>query len=229
MLREAYRVIRPGRTDRDRRVQSVLAVRRASAISGASSTPPWNGNFIALYRLKDWLTLLGFDVVGGRLDCYVPPFAQREMARTASRSSRRAGDRWWPIAGGVYFLRATKHVHGHARDHAGARARERRDEALAPAAGRAREGLTTNRIERLAGERRRARPKRGPRAIGSAGIPMRRSSIYTDGACKGNPGPGGWGALLDRGRPREGALRRRARDDQQSDGADRGHPRARSR
>ena len=21
--------------------------------------------------------------------------------------------------------------------------------------------------------------------------------IYTDGACKGNPGPGGWGALLD--------------------------------
>jgi ribonuclease HI len=21
-------------------------------------------------------------------------------------------------------------------------------------------------------------------------------TIYTDGACKGNPGPGGWGALL---------------------------------
>jgi len=28
--------------------------------------------------------------------------------------------------------------------------------------------------------------------------------IYTDGACKGNPGPGGWGALLQyRGRERE--------------------------
>ena len=24
--------------------------------------------------------------------------------------------------------------------------------------------------------------------------------IYTDGACKGNPGPGGWGALLSQGR-----------------------------
>jgi ribonuclease HI len=24
-------------------------------------------------------------------------------------------------------------------------------------------------------------------------------TIYTDGACKGNPGPGGWGALLQRG------------------------------
>ena len=23
--------------------------------------------------------------------------------------------------------------------------------------------------------------------------------IYTDGACKGNPGPGGWGALLQCG------------------------------
>lgn len=25
---------------------------------------------------------------------------------------------------------------------------------------------------------------------------MRRVEIYTDGACSGNPGPGGWGALL---------------------------------
>ena len=25
---------------------------------------------------------------------------------------------------------------------------------------------------------------------------MPRVTIYTDGACKGNPGPGGWGALL---------------------------------
>ncbi|MFW6345097.1 MAG: RNase H family protein, partial [Halomonas sp.] len=25
-------------------------------------------------------------------------------------------------------------------------------------------------------------------------------TIYTDGACRGNPGPGGWGALLSSGR-----------------------------
>ena len=25
---------------------------------------------------------------------------------------------------------------------------------------------------------------------------MKKVSIYTDGACRGNPGPGGWGALL---------------------------------
>jgi ribonuclease HI len=28
---------------------------------------------------------------------------------------------------------------------------------------------------------------------------METIDIYTDGACKGNPGPGGWGALLVRG------------------------------
>ncbi len=27
-------------------------------------------------------------------------------------------------------------------------------------------------------------------------IKMKKVNIYTDGACKGNPGPGGWGAVL---------------------------------
>ena len=30
--------------------------------------------------------------------------------------------------------------------------------------------------------------------------PRKQVSIFTDGACKGNPGPGGWGALLRMGR-----------------------------
>jgi ribonuclease HI len=29
---------------------------------------------------------------------------------------------------------------------------------------------------------------------------MKRVEIFTDGACKGNPGPGGWGAILRMGR-----------------------------
>lgn len=29
---------------------------------------------------------------------------------------------------------------------------------------------------------------------------MKKVDIFTDGACKGNPGPGGWGALLRMGR-----------------------------
>ena len=33
---------------------------------------------------------------------------------------------------------------------------------------------------------------------------MKQVTIYTDGACSGNPGPGGWGAILQYGaaRPR---------------------------
>ena len=31
-------------------------------------------------------------------------------------------------------------------------------------------------------------------------------TIYTDGACSGNPGPGGWGALLQVGHPGETAV-----------------------
>ena len=83
-----------------------------SAISAAAQTPPWNGNFIALYRLKDWLALLGFDVIGGA------PRLLRAAVRAARNGCARfgffetAGDRWWPIAGGVYYLRATKKVLG---------------------------------------------------------------------------------------------------------------------
>lgn len=32
---------------------------------------------------------------------------------------------------------------------------------------------------------------------------MDKVEIYTDGACKGNPGPGGWGALMVAGRHRK--------------------------
>jgi SAM-dependent methyltransferase len=141
MLREAYRVIRPGG-------QIVISGFNPFSLFGArryfgrAQTPPWNGNFIALYRLKDWLALLGFDVVGGRLDGYVPPFStERLLHRFAF--FEKAGDRWWPIAGGVYFLRATKKVLGMRVLAPAWQRRERREKALAPA--RAREGLTAQR------------------------------------------------------------------------------------
>src|SRR5262249_60167009 len=74
---------------------------------GRGETAPWNGSFIALYRLKDWLALLGFEVTGGALDCYVPPFTS-ERWRARFDFFEAAGDRWWPIAGGGCYLPATK-------------------------------------------------------------------------------------------------------------------------
>ena len=32
---------------------------------------------------------------------------------------------------------------------------------------------------------------------GTRSLPMKTVTIYTDGACSGNPGPGGWGAILE--------------------------------
>ena len=71
---------------------------------------PWRGNFIALPRVKDWLALLGLEVVAGRLSCYAPPL-QSPKWLDRFQFMEAAGDRWWPLAGGVYFLLAKKRVH----------------------------------------------------------------------------------------------------------------------
>ncbi|HEX5364252.1 MAG TPA: methyltransferase domain-containing protein [Gallionella sp.] len=72
---------------------------------------PWCGHFIALSRLKDWLALLGFEVVGGRFAAYAPPVYQAKWLERFA-FMERAGDRWWAVSGGVYFLHAVKRVHG---------------------------------------------------------------------------------------------------------------------
>jgi SAM-dependent methyltransferase len=72
---------------------------------------PWRGRFIHLMRLKDWLALLGFEVAGGAMGCYVPPCtSQRWLDRF--RFMDPAGDRWWPFSGAVTFLHAIKRVRG---------------------------------------------------------------------------------------------------------------------
>lgn len=72
---------------------------------------PWCGRFIGLLRLKDWLQLLGFELNGGRFGCYAPPFSQSQWLQR-SAFMEKAGDRWWPIAGGVYVVRAVKRTVG---------------------------------------------------------------------------------------------------------------------
>lgn len=72
---------------------------------------PWNGNFIPLLRIKDWLALLGLEVVAGKMGCYAPPCSnERWLSRWHFMD--KAGDRWWPMLGGVYFLVAKKRVTG---------------------------------------------------------------------------------------------------------------------
>ena len=72
---------------------------------------PWDAKFIGLARLREWLRLLGFELNGGQLGCYAPPFRQK-MWLDRFAFMEKAGARWWPIAGGLYVVRAVKRVHG---------------------------------------------------------------------------------------------------------------------
>ena len=48
---------------------------------------------------------------------------------------------------------------------------------------------------------------------------MKHVDIYTDGACKGNPGPGGYGAILVYGGQEREPVRRRTEHNQQPHGS----------
>lgn len=83
----------------------------ARRVFGGRDEYPWHGRFITLRRLKDWLALLGLEISGGQMSCYAPPCSQPQwLSRFAFME--KAGDRWWPIAGGLYFLEAVKRVRG---------------------------------------------------------------------------------------------------------------------
>ena len=82
-----------------------------SALGPSRDEHPWNGRFLSLLRVKDWLALLGFDVSAGRLIGYAPPF-DNERVRRRFGFMEPAGDRWWAIGGAVYMLQAIKRVRG---------------------------------------------------------------------------------------------------------------------
>lgn len=90
---------------------SFWGARQYLARFGASPFLPRAGHFISLPRIKDWLTLLSFDVERGRFGCYVPSVrSDRWLARW--RFMEKAGDRWWPFLGALYMLTAVKRVRG---------------------------------------------------------------------------------------------------------------------
>lgn len=110
ILREIERILRPeghviisGFNPR-----SLWGLRRAL---GSKTGFPWCGEFITLSRLKDWLALLGFEIVGGRFACYAPPMISPEWLKRF-HFMEPAGDRWWAVCGGVYYLQAVKRVPG---------------------------------------------------------------------------------------------------------------------
>ncbi|MEI7968764.1 MAG: methyltransferase domain-containing protein [Betaproteobacteria bacterium] len=83
----------------------------ARRLARADAGCPWNGQFISLPRLRDWLALLNFELISCRNAIFVPP-CRREPWLRRFGFMEQAGERWWPFAGGVYLLHGIKRVHG---------------------------------------------------------------------------------------------------------------------
>lgn len=111
VLREAERVLRP----EGRLVMAGFNPRSlwglARTLQGGERGYPWNGSFLNISRVKDWMVLLGLEVAAGSMCCYRPPINKENWLRRM-RFMEPAGDRWWAMGGGVYFLQAVKRVHG---------------------------------------------------------------------------------------------------------------------
>lgn len=74
-------------------------------------TFPWNGQFIGLARMKDWLALLGFEILSVEMCCHVPPFDQAAWHKRFAFMDKASGH-CCPMLGGVYFILAKKRVAG---------------------------------------------------------------------------------------------------------------------
>lgn len=70
---------------------------------------PWLRRPLGPQRLADWLTLLGFEVVGLESACFIPPIS-RDSIRRRFGWLETLGHRYWSQGGAAYVLLARKHV-----------------------------------------------------------------------------------------------------------------------
>ncbi len=70
---------------------------------------PWRGRFFSKTRVKDWLALLGFDIVQCESYFYRPP-SQHENFMSKVNFLEQIGKRFWPALGGGYIIVAKKRV-----------------------------------------------------------------------------------------------------------------------
>ncbi len=111
ILREADRVLMPDGSIviSGFNPLSLWGAKHALGVGGGEY--PWRGKLIGLLRLRDWLSLLSFEQNGGKFGCYAPPFRSAKWLERW-KFMEKAGERWWPIAGGAYVIRAIKRTVG---------------------------------------------------------------------------------------------------------------------
>ena len=72
---------------------------------------PEEGEFLTLFRLRDWMKLLSFEIQHSKAGCYITALSQQKWIERWSWMDR-LGSRWWPFAGGAYAVDAVKRVRG---------------------------------------------------------------------------------------------------------------------
>ena len=78
-------------------------------VLGWRGKPPWCGRLIREARLKDWMELLGFDVISSKRYFYRPPLANKAIMKRLRFLDKICG-RWCPVLGAGYVLVARKRV-----------------------------------------------------------------------------------------------------------------------
>lgn len=104
VLREAHRVLQP---DGHLIVTcfnpwSCLGLQR---LMGRSGVP--QGQYYTVARVKDWLSVLGFEVVGSAMYHY-SPLSKRVFFHRKLQFLNAVGDRWLPMFGGSFLISARK-------------------------------------------------------------------------------------------------------------------------
>jgi SAM-dependent methyltransferase len=70
---------------------------------------PWCGRFLSTTRIKDWLALLGFDVLSIHGYFFRPPLQQRSVMQRL-QLMESVGERLWPVLGASNLILARKRV-----------------------------------------------------------------------------------------------------------------------
>lgn len=108
-LRESFRVLVPEghlliSGFNPKSVTGVLRLARKR-----SDLAPWRGHFLAVNRLKDWLALLGFDVL--RVNpCFIDSRVQNQRLLERLDAFWRFGNRTAPVFSGAYVMVARKRI-----------------------------------------------------------------------------------------------------------------------
>ncbi len=70
---------------------------------------PWSGRLISIPRIKDWMSLLDFEVEKTKRFFFIPPLRSQKLLHKF-KPLERLGHYCWPIFGGLYIVIAKKRV-----------------------------------------------------------------------------------------------------------------------